>query len=135
MSTQWDADRFIDGKLRADATLMGLVGGIYNTIAPEGAGYPLVLFTMQQGGSLQTANAIRVFDDLLYLVRVIGETNSYGAIDAAVARVETLLHRASGVAGSGQALACTYERPFSWTEVAAGRMFRHRGGFYRVLVQ
>jgi hypothetical protein len=137
MSSIWDADRWLYDRLTNDATLMNLVTAVYSDIAPEDAVYDFVLMSLpNQGGvSRQTANADRVYDSLRYLIRVVGETESYGALDAAASRIETLLHKASGVTSNGQVLACTYEEPFRMPEVDGSRQFRYLGGYYRLLVQ
>lgn len=124
-------------RLTADATLGGLVGTrVYADLAPESAAFPMVVFQFQTGEDVDAAGGIRVLANTEWLIRGIDMTPSYrGALGSVAARVDSLLHAASGTATSGTVIACVRTRPFQMASVTDGVQYRHAGGFYKVIAQ
>lgn len=126
------ADDFLYGTLHGDATLLGLVTDVINTQPAKTALYPYVIFQYMSGIDYAAVGAFRIWTNMVYLVKVVDETPVYADLSAAVARVDALLHRASGPVADGTVWSCTREQTFRLPEDVAGRQFRHQGGLYRV---
>lgn len=123
--------------LSGDATLAGLVGTrIYDTIAPQNASVPLVVFQHQGSRDVRGATqATRVGTTGLWLVKAIAQGQSFAPLETIEARIDALLHAASGSAASGTVIACTREAPFTLKEEVDGVFFTHLGGLYRLFIQ
>lgn len=127
------AEEWLDGLLNGDATLTGLVpSGAWNAQADEGTAFPLIVYQMMSGIDLAVVGAVRIWTNLIYQVKVIGQTANYAALNAAVARIDTLLHRASGSAADGTVWACVREQTIRLPDSVAGKQFRHAGATYRI---
>lgn len=126
------ADDFLYTALHGDSTLMGLVSGVWNTQAPQGATYPLVIYQFQSGLDLMVVDAVRIWTNMMYLVKVVGQTAYYGDLNAALARIDTLLHRTSGAVADGTVWACVRESAFRLPETISGKQYRSSGAQYRI---
>lgn len=139
MAETWTADSWLYGVLTGDATLMGLAtGGVYAHNNPTRPTFPYVLFQLQApGADVRGVGPVRIMTPLVYLVRGITESNSFGGSLKSIAdRIDALLQAAHGTAAGGVIVACVRERPFALPEAAAdGRQFRHLGGVYRIWAQ
>jgi len=107
----------------------------YSVVAPEGAAQPFIVFQQQATSDLMVVGAARVWASMLYLVKVVGQTTSFTALQPAADLVDAALHAAAGQVGGGTILACTRERAFSLVEESNGLQWRHLGGVFRLLVQ
>lgn len=126
------ADDFLYTTLHGDATLMGLVTDVVNTEPAGVLAYPFVIFQFMSGIDYAAVGAFRIWTNMVYLVKVVGDTPVYADLTAAVARIDTLLHRASGAVTDGTVWSCVREQAFRMPETVAGRQFRHDGGLYRI---
>lgn len=133
------ADQWLFGALSGDASLSALVGGrVYGHVAPQGAQMPFVLFQQQAAGAdVRGVGPARIMANLLYVVRIVAESSSFGgSVQTAAGRIDAVLQAASGTVLAGTVLACVRERPFAMTETDEdGRQYRHLGGIYRMFVQ
>jgi hypothetical protein len=126
------ANEWLYATLSADAALMAIVSDrIYEYPAPKSATYPLVAFQFQDGQDLMVVNAMRVWSNLLYLVRGVSKSDSAVEVKNIADRIEAVLHRAGG---SGVA-ACMREAPFRMVEVIDPVKYQHMGGLYRIYAQ
>jgi Protein of unknown function (DUF3168) len=126
-------EEFLYSRLANDATLATLVNGVFVNLAPQPTAYPLVVMQEMSGIDYAAVGSFRIWTNFMYLVKVIGQTASYGDLKAAVARIDALLHRASGPAGDGTIWACIREQVIRMPEYApGGQQFRHSGAMYRV---
>jgi len=138
------ADQWIYSTLKADTALTALIGGaanprIYNEQAPQngtnGPTYPFVIYQMQSAVDLMWVGPRRVWSDMLYLVRGVAETSSYGGSLLTIAeRIDEDLHATpNGTSNAyGVIWVCVGEQPFRLPEVEGGRNFRHFGRIYRI---
>ena len=144
------ADQWIYSALKADSALTALIGGassprIYNELAPQGNGtttapvYPYVIYQMQSAIDVMWVGPRRVWSNMLYLVKGIQETSSYGgSLLTIVERIDEVLHAKPDPGGPaatnayGVIWACVGEQPFRLPEVVNGRNFRHFGRIYRI---
>jgi hypothetical protein len=140
------ADQWIYSTLKADSTLTGLIGGatnprIYNEQVPQTNGQPIpgvwpcVVYQLQSGVDLMWVGPRRVWSDMLYLVRAVHETGSYGGSILTIAeRIDEVLHATPNGATNayGVIWTCTGEQPFRLPEVRDGRSFKHFGRIFRI---
>lgn len=130
------AEQWLHSVLSGDTALSTAVGGrIYGYLAPAGAAFPFVVYQNQAGRDVMGTGPTRIMANLLYIIKVIGETKSFGTIEAAANRIDAVLHAASGSNVRGTVIACVRERPFSLVESSPSGEYRHLGGIYRLFAQ
>ena len=138
MSELVTAMEWIQPTLSDDETLSDThsISEVYVGAAPSNATYPLIIVAnYARGQDLASNNAIRLWTDPTFLVKVVDRTASFTTIENAADRVDTLLHRQSD--GPNGILSCVREEPFSFVEFdeQENQHYRHLGGIYRVQVQ
>ena len=126
------AEQWLFGILSGDATLMGMITGVYSEIAPAEAVEPFVVIAQQGGADVQEVAGRPLFVEELYQVKVVGRGNSYEAIRPAYERVHALINRQAGPVSNGQVVACVRMTPVKYVDVDAGIIYRHLGGIYRL---
>lgn len=130
------AEEFLMTTLSGDATLVALLdGGIWNTEAAQDRPdpkYPLLLFQFMSGLDFAAVGAVRIWTNMIYLVKVIADGADFGAMNAAVARIDQLLHLASGTTADGTVWSCTREQIVRLPDQVAGSQFRQAGAMYRL---
>lgn len=124
--------------LSGDATLnseLGLAGRVYAALDPDAATYPICVFSSAAPEDIMVTGSVRILTKDVYRVEIIGKGSGFAAIAPLVDRVDALLHRQSGAAGSGGVCSCVREAPISRIEVRDGVRYYHRGGEYRILAK
>lgn len=87
------AIEYVVQRLAADATLMAACpGGVHDSVAPPDTAYPFVTVSDAGNASVDGVGDIRVGITALLTVVVVDEGESFKALQAAVERIETLLH-------------------------------------------
>jgi hypothetical protein len=129
----WPAEQFILAALSAAPAVAG--GRIYQGIAPQGSAFPYVVYQFQGGADLDTLRVVRVWADLVYLVKAVTNASGFAPVRAIANEVDARLHGASGAATDGYVDACVREQPFQLTEADGGVNYRHLGGVYRLKVR
>jgi len=83
--------------LNADSTLTSIVtGGIWRGSAPVEAVPPYIVMNLQAGSDITTMNGVRIYDGLLFQVKVIGPGTITTTLLAAANEIDSLLKRTSG---------------------------------------
>lgn len=124
--------------LKDDTTLGPLIGSgsaarIYNGVAPAGARYPFVVMQLLSGGTdLMGVGAIRIWADMLWLIKAVTKGSSTGPLEPIVDRIDELLHGASGTVSGGVIWDCVRERPFELPTVENGVNFVQQGAEWRI---
>jgi hypothetical protein len=128
---------FLTTTLGGDTTLLGLAdGGVHNgSRAPQGTAYPLVLFFHMSGVDAAAVGAFRIWSDMIWTVKAVGEGPLYDDLDPIMARVDALLQRASGAAVDGTICSVDRQTTIEYEELVAGDEFRHLGATYRIQAQ
>lgn len=131
------AREWLFGTLTADATLVamlpgGATSGINNQQAEQGTAHPIVIYQFMSGVDYAAVGAFRIWTNMIWLIKAVGDTANVASLDAIVARIDTLLHRASGTPASGTVWSCTRESTIEYPEDVSGRQFRHSGATYRL---
>lgn len=130
------AEAWLQSVLSGDSTLNTTVGGrIYAYVAPPGATFPLVIYQNQAAKDVRGNGPQRIMANMLYTVKVIGETTSFASIEAAANRIDAVLQAVSGSTVRGVVVACVREQPFSLVESTPSGQYRHLGGVYRLWAQ
>lgn len=136
------AKTWLRATLAADSTLVALIGGagsprIYDAPAPESAAYPYVVYKpYTPGRDLAVIGGIRVWSELLYIVKAVHRAESYAdPLQTLAERIDALLHRASGAVTGGQVIACVRVSPLELPELKNSVNYRHLGGVYQLQVQ
>ena len=126
--------------LNADSTLTGLVtGGIWRGSAPVEAVPPYIVMNLQAGSDVLTMNGVRLYDSLLFQIKVIGPGTMTSTLLLAANEIDSLLKRTSGVPlttdGLGAILACFRESPVQIDSLVNGELWSDIGGMYRIQLQ
>jgi len=128
-------DEWITSVLTADTALTDEVGDrIYAGQAPEQAAFPFVLFNQQSAIDVLGVGAVRIFLNATYLVRVVGDTESYVSLRPAADRIDALLHDVRAVVPDGHVLFSVREQGFSMVESTELPLvqYRHLGAIFRI---
>lgn len=130
------AEVFLYRKLSLDPVLQSFwLDRLYNGAVPQGATYPVGLFSVQSATDDLAGQNVRTAARPTYLVRVIFEGQDLDVGRDAVSRIDTLLDRSFGSVPGGTILMCRRIGAFSQVEFPQGRRINHRGGFYELLAQ
>jgi len=126
------------------ALLAAATGGIHDTLAGDAAP-PFVVYQIESPEDNLVVGAQRHTVTCEALVRAIGQTDSYAALDTAVGRISALLDRVDSNqtvndgngAAAGRIVACFRTAPYldAYYDESTGQQWRHKGGMYRVTVQ
>ena len=127
---------FLYATLSGDTTLMALVSGVYQDIAPVGTVPDYVTFGIQSpGNDTLTSTAVRILSEPLALVRAIGPQADMSNLSAAATRIDTLLKLVRNDPATG-VLCCYRVSPFYLPEpqLVNGAPWVEIGGLYRIEV-
>ena len=139
MAESYLADLFIYGKLAGSASIHTYCADrIYNARAPQTATlpWPCIIFQYMGGSDTVTANRTRALTDMVYLVKVIDQCQTFSGTVATVANdIDTALHQITGTVSGGTIILCAREAPFQMSEYAQdNKSYLHLGGTYRLWV-
>ena len=129
------ADYLVD-YLEADATLMGMVNGVWLRSTPTDVATPLVKIDRQDASDLMVVNLYRVWADLTFLVRAAVENSERGQPDWSEVReiadrLDALLHKHEANETNLEWHAFR-EESFTDETIEGGKLYLHAGGIYRV---
>lgn len=132
------ARAYVWDTLHADATMMSyLTGGLHIGLAPDGAQPIYGTLHVPSAPDHTTANAIRVWSDVLVQLTLTGTIDQAATLEAAADRADVLLQRTGPVATSrgGTALACVREDTVVLEPVVGGQRYQELHLSYRVPTQ
>ncbi len=133
------AEAWLYGLLTADTELSALVDSrVYSGAAPQGAALPYVVISHQSGRDVLGVGTTRIMSHLIYLVKAVGQGQSYVSLEPIADCIDAALHGASGsvagVDGAGaELLACTRAMTVAYAEIDEGIQYRHLGGLYELV--
>lgn len=119
-------------RLNGDTTLAGLVTGVYRDRAPDEAAFPFVVFALEYGRDHETLNAVRIWTEMNYAVKIVTDARSLATIAPAADRIDALLHRASGAATGITIHEVRRTDILCYAETLATREYLHLGGMYQI---
>lgn len=137
MSESMTAARWIYSTLAADATITAAVTNkIFDNEAPQGVTTPYIIFQQYvPSRSSLGLGAVRIKENVQYVVKLVQVTNSYSAMEAVADRIDELLHAKQTTIASGVILSCVRLNEIKYAEPDEGVVFRHLGGIYALEVQ
>lgn len=122
--------------LANDATLTSeATGGVHRAYAPPDTVPPYIIVGFQTGLDVLTANAVRLMNNSLYQIKVVGPADDTPTLMSIAAEIDALFKRASGSATGGLILTCYRESPLQVDEIVSGEQWTNIGGLYRMLIQ
>lgn len=126
-----NTDTAIYNTLNVQALVALAPGGVFNTLAPQTAPLPYVLFQMVSKNDDHTFNGR--FAEGVYIVKGVSESPWPKAAADIDTQIDTLLEDASLTITGFNPILCRRESDFTLVEERDGRMFQHVGGLYRVI--
>jgi hypothetical protein len=124
--------------LSSDATLMSVVNGVWTRSVPASAPMPAVKIDVMDRADVQAIGLIRVWDDLLFLVRAtvknatgLGEAPDWTDVRTIGDRIDVLLHAHEEVTATLQ-IHSFREESYTDETVEGGDLYLHCGGIYRL---
>ena len=138
------AAKWIFDTLKADATLTAVLSGgaagIYQDVAPVGAGFPyVVFFLLDPGDTINTTGTSQeiIWQPTLWLVKGVVKSASYGSpLSTIETQIFTDLHKKQATVAGGSVWSAVRVRPFQMQETGpGGEQYRHAGGVYRLRVK
>lgn len=124
-------------KLNVAAVTTLLANGsasIYHAIAPESAGYPLLIFA-KQGGVTTNAMGASAFKAQSWLVKGVARDGSSSAAEDVDKAVDDLLSFGRIAIAGADDMFLARETDVEYTQPVGEVLFRHCGGVYRLIVQ
>lgn len=130
------AQQYLLDYLGADATLSGLVNGVWLRSVPQSAAFPAVKIDRQDATDLMVTGLHRVWADLSFLVRGVvhwrgGGQPDWSEVRAIGNRIDQLLHAYEGT--NTDILVHSFrEESFTEETIEGDDLFLHCGGIYRL---
>ena len=140
------AETWLHSTLGGDSIVTGIVSTrIHEDVTPSidekgdplPSAFPCIVYNVQATQpDYNEVSGIVIWSGLLYLVRGVFETRSYGGnVEVLAKRIDDLLHRKSGAVTGGRVVACVRTQPFKQRELTNMRHYRSMGGIYELKVQ
>lgn len=124
--------------LSADTTLMSVANGVWTRSVPASAPMPAVKIDVLERSDVEAIGLIRVWDDLLFLVRAtvknqtgLGEPPDWTDARTLGNRIDVLLHAHEEVTSELQVHSFR-EESYTDETVEGGDLYLHCGGMYRL---
>jgi hypothetical protein len=136
--------RALYGKLAGDSTLTNLLGSppqnyskaIYHLRAPEGAGFPYVVFNLQDSRPAYTMKpGVPGYNADLWLIKAVDANSTADRADSIIARVKALLTDSTLSISSEDLMLLVPESDVEYAELADGQEYRHAGVIFRLMHQ
>ena len=129
-----DITEAIRKQLIADETLMALVSGVYDEIAPEGVDYPFIVVGAQSPALAQytLGDGVPFLESSIVKVKAIDQNLSSAVAEDVAARIKVVLQDAALAIAGKVPLWCRWESEIDYTTHEDGLTFRHKGTNWRV---
>jgi len=125
-------DEWVYGKLAGDAVIQAaLSGGIYRSLAPEGATEPLMVYEVAPDNDVAFIGAARVQVNADYTIRAITRGDSFDSANAIADAIDAEMHDARDEI-RGRQIAAARIKPISYTTTERDTRFNYAGGVYRL---
>lgn len=133
--------RAIYGKLAGDTTLTNMLGtpaagfskSIYHGLAPDSAGYPLIVFQKQAGTPTEAFSDPSAYETDVWLVKAIDRSTSADTAEAIADRVKVLLNDAALSISGSTLMYLRRQSDVEYPELTDGVRFAHAGSLYRLV--
>lgn len=131
------AQKWIYDKLEADSDIANVVGArIYANQAPEGAAFPLILFSYQSGFDTRGIGTCRIQTNPIFQIKVICEGAPGSSILLVADRIDVLFQEAVTEISEEYVFSSRREQPLQYAEPKPGsaEFYTHTGGLFRLVV-
>lgn len=133
--------RGLYGKLAGDTTLNNLLAAppanysksIFYGNAPDGASFPFVIFSKQDGRPTETFGDPSAFETDIWLVKAEDRSGSADTVEAIQARVATLLNDAALSISGSTVMYLRRQSDMDYEEYLNGVIVHHAGSLYRLV--
>lgn len=129
--------KWIYDRLVADADVVGAVGTrIYTSQAPEGATFPLVLFTYQGGPDTRGLGIVRIQTNPLWQIKVICAGAPDDAVRLVADRIDVLFQEAVTEISESYVFSSRREQAIFYAEPVtdSAEFYTHTGGLFRLVI-
>lgn len=126
---------WLSATLRADATLVSLLGGqkVYHDEAPSGTVPPYIVLIQVSALPVKVLGNVEVWSESLFLVKGIDRSTSQGTIEGVMQRADAVLNGASGTVTNGTIFFCASEDEVKYIEhEPGGPVYQHLGRRWRI---
>ena len=133
------AAQFVYSKLAADVTMQGYftaneVTRIKQGAKPKDWPFPVVLFQLGEPQPAMAQGNVKVMVAVPARVYVVNDSDDIDLIKAPAARIESVLHGASGSVTNGTVEACTWLAPYQRSGQLEGQQYLHLGADFLIHV-
>lgn len=134
--------RAIYGRLASDTTLTSMLGtpppgyaqNIFYQSAPEGAGWPLVIFNKQSGVPTEAMTRPAALVTEVWLIKGIDHASSADNVEQIGARLRELLNDANLSISLETCLYLRRQSDVDYQEITNGETYLHSGSLFRLVV-
>lgn len=105
---------------------------VYRDIAPDATTTPYVVVSLMSARDVAGAAGIRLWQDGLYLVRVVGKASQWTAMVSLADAIDTALQLATGNTADGTIIRAVREMSIAYSEVIGAEVWSHLGGQWRI---
>jgi hypothetical protein len=128
---------WIKSQLNGNAVITGAVGigNMWELPIPQGRGFPAIGFNQLSSIDVVATAHYRIMVNELWLIRLIAEQSSHVDSLAIVDQLDTLFHKANGVADGATIFSSTRANTYRLSEDKDGKEYRHTGAVYRIYAQ
>jgi hypothetical protein len=105
---------------------------VYRDIAPDQPTTPYVIVGLMSGRDVAGAAGIRLWQDGLYLVKVVGKRSDWTAMVALADAIDSALQLATGNTADATIIRAVREESIAYSEVVGADVWSHLGAIWRV---
>ena len=117
--------------LTGDATFTAACPHVYGALTPDDPGPLYCTIAATSPRDIRGVGRARIQVEVIYLVKIIGQTTSQDDLLPAASRMSALLDGADRDVPGGH-ITCVREQIVSYPEVSGGQPFLHLGGQFRI---
>lgn len=118
---------------RTDAVILAAGAVAYKNVAPQGAPYPRIIWSLLSGRDINGAGGVRVMTAPLFTVKTIDKEGNYAAQSALYDRVDLLLTTTRNVQFDNVLIqGCVRQQGIEMPEVVENVQYNHIGGIYQI---
>lgn len=133
--------RALYGRMAGDTTLNNLLGtpangytkSIYHQQAPQGAGFPFVIFSKSSGVPTEAMGVPSALETDVWLVKAVAKDTSTDTAEAIQARLQALLNDATLSISGATLLYLRRQSDVEYPEVSEGVEYKHAGALWRLV--
>lgn len=107
---------------------------IIHSVAPAGAGYPMIIFNQQAGQAHHQFTGSR-YDEQTWMIKSVVQGGSSSAAEDIAAAVDAALDWKLPSIEGAETMHLTADSKLSYSEIVDGEQYRHHVALYRLVLQ